>query len=40
MFKKFIEELEDFWGGLVDEIDWYKLFVKVMDNIKLFFIKW
>ena len=40
VFKKSIEEPEDFWGGLADEIDWYKPFAKVMDNTKPPFTKW
>ena len=40
VFKKSIEEPEEFWGGLADEIDWYKPFAKVMDNTKPPFTKW
>lgn len=40
VFKKSIEEPEEFWGDLADEIDWYKPFAKVMDNSKPPFTKW
>lgn len=40
VFKKSVEEPEEFWGGLADEIDWYKPFAKVMDNTNPPFTKW
>ena len=40
VFKKSVEEPEEFWGGVADEIDWYTPFAKVMDNTNPPFTKW
>lgn len=40
VFKKSIEEPEEFWGGVADEIDWYKPFTRAMDNSNPPFTKW
>lgn len=40
VFKKSVEEPEEFWGDLADEIDWYKPFGKVIDNSNPPFTKW
>lgn len=40
MFKKSIEEPEEFWAELAEEINWYKPFTKVVDNSNQPFTKW
>ncbi|XP_022785669.1 acyl-CoA synthetase short-chain family member 3, mitochondrial-like isoform X2 [Stylophora pistillata] len=40
VFKKSIEEPEEFWAELAEEIDWYKPFTKVVDNNNQPFTKW
>lgn len=40
VFKKSIEEPEEFWAKLAEEINWYKPFTKVLDNSNQPFTKW
>lgn len=40
VFKKSIEEPEEFWAELAEEINWYKPFTKVLDNSNQPFTKW
>lgn len=40
VFKKSIEEPEEFWAELAEEINWYKPFTKVVDNSNQPFTKW
>ena len=40
VFKKSVEDPEEFWGNLGDEIDWYTPFTRVMDNSNPPFTKW
>ena len=40
VFKKSVEEPEEFWGDLAQDIDWYKPFTKVLDDSNQPFTKW
>lgn len=40
VFKKSIEEPEEFWAEFAEEINWYKPFTKVVDNSNQPFTKW
>ena len=40
VFKKSIEDPEEFWGNLGEEIDWYSPYTRVMDNSNPPFTKW
>ena len=40
VFKKSVEDPEEFWGDQGDEIDWFQPYTKVMDNSNPPFTKW
>ena len=40
VFKKSVEDPEEFWGNLGEDIDWYSPYTRVMDNSSPPFTKW